>query len=108
MKKLLLPMVLLLVPLALAACGEEGDDPSGCQHKIVAQDGTEYCMPKPGSGLALCVVDPAEEYQPCAGLCPPGLGIIYYPVDDGEIWWDADCNCSLPEGCNQVIPDPRR
>ena len=97
MKKLL-PMVLLLVPLALAACGEEGDgDAADCKTEVVQSlSGKEYCLPPKSETKAICIQDPVTDHgrgQACEYLVPHCDGVIALDIwaEGGEYY--AACEC---------------
>lgn len=102
---------IFLFLLAIAACGGSDEEPtSKCideAHEVHATDGTVYCLPASGSGKALCVVEPAEEYNACfTTQCPTNtvLAVTFYPWENGTS--ENDCNCIPPEQtseCNRVV-----
>lgn len=104
MKKLLLPMVLLLVPLALAGCGEEGDGGEGCELEIESARGVSLCMPTE-EGMGLCVIEPVGD---CLGICEHRTTIAFYKQGQVEPW---ECGCTKDEAllasCNKPMPESR-
>ena len=99
MKKLLLPMVLLLVPLVLAACGEEG-----CELEIESARGVSLCMPTE-EGMGLCVIEPVGD---CVATCEHGTTIAFYVQGELKPW---ECGCTKDEAllelCNKPMPESR-
>lgn len=101
MKKLLLPMVLLLVPLALAACGED-DGGEGCELEIKSARGVSLCMPTE-EGMGLCVIEPVGD---CLGICEHRTTIAFYVQGELKPW---ECGCTKDEAllelCNKPMPE---
>lgn len=104
----------LFLGIALAwGCGGDDESPSKCgdeMNEVYAADGTLYCMPEAGSGKALCVVEPAEEYNPCKRSCGTETvrAVTFYPWVDGAS--ETECECiprSQAEECNRIVEDRR-
>jgi len=100
MKKLL-PMVLLLVPLALAGCGEDGDG-GECELVIKSARGVSLCMPTE-EGMGLCVIEPVGD---CLGICEHRTTIAFYVQGELKPWV---CGCTKDEAllasCNKPVPE---
>lgn len=105
--------LLLLVALAWGCGGGDEETPSKCGdelNEIHAADGTVYCIPEAGSGKALCVIEPADDYNPCLDACGAKtlLAVTYYPWVDGAA--ETECKCIPPymaEECNRIVDDLR-
>lgn len=103
---------LLAFGVTSLACGGSDAESIPCGDEMnLVEDvyGKSYCMPDAGSGKALCVLEPAEAYDPCQGGCGSHAvrAVVYHPWVDGSS--ETDCRCLPPEeaaACNGPIDVP--